>query len=55
MLLYLSMLEATARQFRVPKYEVYTPSTLLDKIRKRAASAENLEELPGFMRLILDK
>ncbi|MCI8416539.1 MAG: patatin-like phospholipase family protein [Lachnospiraceae bacterium] len=54
-LLYLSMLEATARQFRVPKYEVYTPSTLLDKIRKRAASAENLEELPGFMRLILDK
>ena len=53
--LYLSMLEATAKQFRVPKYEVYTPESLLAKVKKRAAGREDLTELPGFMRLIVDE
>ena len=56
-LLYLSMLEAAARKFRVPRYEIYTPETLLDAIRKRAVlkgseegknlSGTSLEEADG--------
>lgn len=59
--LYLSMLEATARQFKVPKYEVYTPEQLLEQIKKRRQQEVKTVEaqmkdvnLPGFMRLILN-
>lgn len=52
--LYLSMLEATARQFRVPKYEIYTPGSLLSCIYKRMGGAELPPETPDFMRLILN-
>ena len=56
--LYLSMLEAVARWYRVPKYAVYTPDTLLAQIQKRQkqndAGDDKTEqpEMPGFMRLI---
>lgn len=50
--LYLSMLEATARQYRVPKYEIYTPESLLASIEKRAAGMEDLSERPDFVRFI---
>ena len=54
--LYLSMLEATARRFKVPKYEIYTPQSLLECVVKRAADPGQPEEqnLPGFMRFILN-
>ena len=43
------MLEAAARKFRVPRYEIYTPETLLDAIRRRAAlkGAEEGKNLSG--------
>lgn len=52
--LYLSMLEATARQFRVPKYEIYTPESLLACIYRRMGGAELSPEAPDFMRLVLN-
>lgn len=56
--LYLSMLEATARYCKVPKYVVYTPDTLLEQVRKRwnqMDAGDEEEELPGFMRLIVEE
>ncbi len=52
--LYLSMLEAGAKHLRIPKYEIYTPETLMAAIRKRVAGTEKLLELPDFMPMILN-
>lgn len=52
--LYLSMLEVTARQFRVPKYEIYTAESLLANIYKRAAGSQLPPDAPDFMHLILN-
>ena len=51
--LYLSMLEATARKYRVPKYEIYTPESLLECIQKKAAKAEREEICYEFKRTSL--
>lgn len=49
--LYLSILEATAKLFKVPKYSIYTVEELKASIREK----EKWEELPAFAYVILDK
>lgn len=52
--LYLSVLEASARLFRIGKYRVYTVEELKTAVKKKARDAV-LEELPAFVRIILDR
>lgn len=52
--LYLSMLEASARLFRIGKYRVYAVDELLAAVAKKAKNAE-LSEVPAFVRIILDR
>lgn len=52
--LYLSMLEASARLFRIGKYRVYAVDELLAAVVKKAKNAE-LSEVPAFVRIILDR
>lgn len=52
--LYLSVLEASARLFRIGKYRVYTAEELKTAVKKKARDAV-LEELPAFVRIILDR
>lgn len=49
--LYLSILEATAKLLKVPKYSIYTVEELKALIRKK----EEWEELPAFAYVILDR
>lgn len=49
--LYLSILEATAKLFKVPKYSVYTVEELVYAIKER----EEREDLPAFVYVILNK
>lgn len=52
--LYLSMLEASARLLRIGKYRVYTVDELRAAVEKKAKDAK-LQELPAFVRIILDR
>ena len=52
--LYLSVLEASARLFRIGQYRVYTVEELKTAVKKKARDAV-LEELPAFVRIILDR
>ena len=52
--LYLTMMEATAKLFRVQKYKIYTDTELLELIRSRAGKLDTLEEIPVFVYLILN-
>ena len=52
--LYLTMMEATAKLFRVQKYKIYTDTKLLELIRSRAGKLDTLEEIPVFVYLILN-
>ncbi|MCI8597268.1 MAG: patatin-like phospholipase family protein [Lachnospiraceae bacterium] len=52
--LYLAMLEATAKWYKVAKYQVYTVKELLEITRSRGTRRELTEEMPAFMRIILD-
>ena len=52
--LYLTMMEATAKLFRIQKYKIYTDTELLELIRSRAGKLDTLEEIPVFVYLILD-
>lgn len=52
--LYLSMLEASARLFRIGKYRVYAVDELQTAVAKKAKNAE-LSEVPAFVRIILDR
>lgn len=51
-LLYLSILEAAARKFRVSRYEIYTPEGLLQTVCTRAG--DRVQELPAYMRMVLN-
>ena len=51
--LYLSVLEATAKLFKVPKYRVYTVEELLASTRENREKTDR-EELPAFVYLILN-
>lgn len=50
--LYLAILEAAAKIYRIPKYQIYTADELRDRIISRAAPAD-AGELPAFIRLIV--
>lgn len=50
--LYLAILEAAAKIYRIPKYQIYTADELRDRIIGRAAPAD-AGELPAFVRLIV--
>lgn len=50
--LYLAMLEATAKWYKVAKYQIYTVRELLETTRSRAAKKGVTEETPIFMRII---
>lgn len=52
--LYLSMLEATARMCRVPKYCIYTVEELREEIEKRKEILKEQDRLPMFIQLILN-
>ena len=52
--LYLTMMEATAKLFRIQKYKIYSDTELLELIRSRAGKLDTLEEIPVFVYLILD-
>lgn len=52
--LYLTMMEATAKLMRIPKYRVYTDVELLQKIREKKAKLRELEEIPPFAYLVTD-
>ncbi len=49
--LYLSMLEATAKICRIPKYRIYTLEELQSKVREKLSSLES-EEYPAFVQII---
>lgn len=49
--LYLSILEATAKLLKVPKYSIYTVEELLASVREK----QEWEELPAFAYLVLDR
>jgi len=53
--LYLTMLEAAAKFFKVPKYRIYTVEDLLDTVRSKAAGKELTEETPEAVRVILNR
>lgn len=50
--LYLAILEAAAKIYRIPKYQIYTADELRDRIISRAAPAD-AGQLPAFIRLIV--
>lgn len=50
--LYLAILEAAAKIYRIPKYQIYTADELRDRIISRAAPGD-AGELPAFIRLIV--
>lgn len=53
--LYLTMLEAAARIFRIGKYHIYTAEGLREAVRKKAQSNELPRELPAFVHVILNQ
>ena len=53
--LYLTMLEASARMLRIGKYRVYTVEELETAVRKKAQGQEGVQELPAFVRVILNR
>ena len=50
----LSVLEATAKLCRVPKYRVYTVKDLLREIKKRVETLENTESFPDFAQRVIN-
>src|SRR5699024_4527456 len=50
--LYLAILEAAAKIYRIPKYQIYTADELRNRIVSRAAQGD-AGVLPAFVRLIL--
>ena len=51
--LYLSILEATAKLARIPKYRIYTAEELLEEIRKNKEILEEEDDLPDFARRLI--
>ena len=52
--LYLSILEATAKICRVPKYHIYTAGELLGEIKSRAEALGDGTVLPDFAERIIN-
>lgn len=50
--LYLAMLEASAKYFRIPKYQVYTEKGLSELVHIQYAKRKEEPELPGFIHIL---
>ena len=50
--LYLAMLEASAKYFRIPKYQVYTENGLSELVHIQYAKRKEEPGLPGFMHIL---
>lgn len=53
--LYLSMIEAAAKQLKVQKYRIYTLPELLQRIHVKIQEHQPEQELPAFVYIIADK
>lgn len=51
-LLYLSMLEASAKYFHIPKYQIYTEERLLEAVQKKYAELEGKISIPRFVHVL---
>ena len=51
--LYLMMLEASAKIFRIPKYKIYTVDELLEEVRSRYENRKEEQEIPKFVELLI--
>lgn len=52
--LYLAMLEASAKQLRVPKYQIYTVHELEQEVDKRYGKEKDKRNLPRFVHVFMD-
>ena len=52
-ILYLSMLEASAKYFKIPKYQIYEENQLLDFVYKKYMETEEESELPKFIYVLV--
>lgn len=50
--LYLSMLEAGAKYFRIPKYQIYTERKLLELVLEKYAERKGKEFIPRFLHVL---
>ena len=53
--LYMAMLEASAKQLRVSKYEIYTVDELLETVKERYEELPDHDSLPKFMPLLMER
>jgi len=53
--LYVTILEATAKILRVQKYNIYTVQKLLEEVKKRVGRLKEMEEVPAFVLIILNR
>ena len=53
-LLYLSMLEAGAKYFHIPKYQIYKERKLLELVLKKYAELEGKVAIPRFLRVLAE-
>ena len=52
--LFLSMLEATAKLLRIPKYRIYTVKQLYDMVEKKLETVDTEAELPKFVHILTE-
>ncbi len=52
--LYLAMLEASAKLFRIPKYQIYTVDELYQRVAERYDRLENQMNLPRFTHTLIN-
>lgn len=52
--LYLGMLEASAKLFRIPKYHVYTVDQLFEMVYKKYMTLENQINMPRFVHTLME-
>lgn len=52
--LYMGMLEATAKLFRIPKYHIYTVDQLFEMVYKKYMTLEDQINMPGFVHALME-
>lgn len=52
--LYMGMLEATAKLFRIPKYHIYTVDQLFEMVYKKYMTLEDQINMPGFVHVLME-
>lgn len=53
-MLYLAILEASAKQLRIGRFRIYTVEELAAAVRKKAADFQELSKLPAYVHVILN-